>query len=336
MPAPKPESRWRRWWRGRLACLLRREGARRLWREAQRFSLPGFDGVPLLDVGRFFWEETRRDRLTIRASAMAFSFLLATFPGLLFLFTLLPFIPVQNLDRTLMTFLAELMPAEALSFVHGTVQDIVRTQRLDLLSAGFLLTFFFSTNGVNAMIAAFNKQHPNYVKRSFWQLRLVSIKLTFFILLLFIGSLVTIIGGRAFLGWMEARYPVNADLALHLLAAFRWIVIFLLYFGVISLIYHDGPARKKKWTFITAGSTLATVLGILATLGFGYVVNRFGRYNELYGSLGALIVFMVWMNLNTFVLLVGFELNNAIDMNRFLRRQRRPSAEGHTTPVPRD
>lgn len=297
--------------------LLRDAQSRRWIRTAQRVSLPGFDRVPIYDVARFFWLESRRDRLTVRASAMAFSFVLATFPGLLFLFTVIPFIPLAGLEQATMGILEDIMPAEALGFIRRTVRDIFAQQRFDLLSVGILLAFFFSTNGVNAMIAAFNKQHPNYTRRSFWQLRLVSIRLTFFILLLFIGSLVTIIGGGAALNLLEAQGWLDDANALRLLGVFRWGIILFLYFGVVSLIYFEAPARKKKWTFVTPGSTLATVLGIATTLGFGYLASRFGRYNELYGSLGALIVFMVWMNLNTFVLLVGFELNNAIDIGRF-------------------
>jgi membrane protein len=291
-------------------------------RKAQRVSFPGFDRVPIYDVGRFFWMESRRDRLTVRASAMAFSFVLATFPGLLFLFTVIPFIPVEGLEQTTMGMLEDLMPADAIGFIRRTVRDIFAEQRFDLLSVGIVLSFFFSTNGVNAMIASFNKQHPNYTRRSFWKLRLVSIRLTFFILLLFIGSLVSIIGGRAALDLLEQQGWMTDRVALRLLGVFRWAIILVLYFGVVSLIYYEAPARKKKWTFVTPGSTLATVLGIATTLGFGYVAGRFGRYNELYGSLGALIVFMVWMNLNTFVLLVGFELNNAIDIGRFQGKAR--------------
>ncbi len=318
-----PQSRLGRFGRCLKYRLLRHAQTRRWVHWAMTVSLPGFDGVPLWDVGRFFWMESRRDRLTVRSTSMAYSFVLATFPGLLVLFTIIPFIPVEGLEKTTMGLLQDLMPADALGFIRRTVRDIFSEQRVDLLSISILLAFFFSTNGVNAMIAAFNKQHPNYQRRSFWKLRLVSIRLTFFILVLFIGSLVTIIGGGAALNILEQQGILNDNLALGLLGIFRWVTILTLYFGVVSLIYRQAPARKKKWTFVTPGSTLATALGILTTLGFGYLASRFGRYNELYGSLGALIVFMIWMNLNTFVLLVGFELNNAIDIGRFQRKGRR-------------
>ena len=299
--------------------MLRIEFVRFAIRKAKNTSLPGFEGIPLWDVLHFFWVETRRDRLTVRSSSMAFSFLLATFPTLLFFFTLIPYIPIPNLEKTVLSTLSSLMPGDALDFIRISINDIFANQRPELLSVGFLLAFFFATNGVNSMIASFNKQHPSYIKRNFWQLRGVSIQITAFIFLLFIGSLILIIGGREFLNWMESRHPFNSSVELQLLAVFRWLVIVFLYFGVISLIYYYGPARKKKWKFITPGSTLATVLSIAATLGFAYFVSRFGRYNQLYGSLGALIVFMIWMNINTFVILVGFELNNSILMNRHMR-----------------
>ncbi len=299
--------------------LLRIAVVRLIIRKLQETSLPGFEGIPIWDVAHFFWLESRRDRLTVRASSMAFSFLLATFPTLLFFFTLIPYIPIPNFDRVVLSTLDSLMPHDALSFITLSINDIFATQRPDLLSVGFILAFIFATNGVNSMVAAFNKQHTSYVNRSFWQLRRVSIKLTVFIFLLFIGSLILIIGGREFLNWMERRYPVDNGLELQLLAVFRWFVIVFMYFGIISLIYYYGPARKKKWKFITPGSTLATLLSIFSTLGFAFFVSRFGLYNQVYGSLGALIVFMLWMKINTFVILVGFELNNSILMNRHMR-----------------
>jgi len=289
-------------------------------RKLKSTSLPGFEKIPVWDVAHFFWVEVRRDRLTVRASSMAFSFMLATFPSLLFFFTLVPYIPIPNLDKAVLSTLSALMPEEALGFIRISINDIFANQRPELLSFGIVMAFIFATNGVNSMIASFNKQHPSYVKRNFWQLRGVSIQLTLFIFLLFIGSLILIIGGREFLNWMERRYPVDIRFELQLLAVFRWLVIVLLYFGVISLIYYYGPSRKKRWKFITPGSTLATVLSIISTLGFAYFVSRFGVYNQVYGSLGALIVFMIWMNINTFVILVGFELNNSILMNRHLRQ----------------
>jgi membrane protein len=266
----------------------------------------------------FFWQETRRDRLTVRASAMAFNFLLATFPGLLFLFTFMAYIQIDGLAELVVKVLGQVLPRDALQFLEGTVQNMFSERRPDLLAVGFVLAFFFSTNGVNAMIAAFNKQHPGYIKRNFWQVRGASIRLTTYIITLFIGSILLIIGGREVLDWLHLKASMSRSLTLVALSIFRWLVIILLYFFSISLIYHYGPARKQRWQFITPGSTLATILSILATLGFGYFANRFGLYNEIYGSLGALIVFMIWMNINTFVLLVGFELNNSIYMNRLL------------------
>jgi membrane protein len=304
-----------------LRYRLLKPAAGRQWvRKLKTFSLPGFEGIPVWDVMLFFWLESRRDRLTVRASSMAFSFLLATFPGLLFFFTLVPYIPIPGLDQAVLSTLSTLMPEEALAFIELSIQDIFDRQRPELLSLGVFMSFFFATNGVNSMIDAFNKQHPSYIKRSFWQLRGVSIQITVLIFLLFLGSLLLIIGGREALQWLEQRSPLDNKLQWQLLAVFRWLVIVMLYFGSISLIYYFGPARKKRWKFITPGSTLATLLSIVATLGFAFFVSRFGVYNQVYGSLAALIVFMIWMNINTFVILVGFELNNSILMNRHQRQ----------------
>lgn len=139
--------------------------------------------------------------------------------------------------------------------------------------------------------------------------------------MLFIASIILIITGDVFVEWFGGLINWEDATGRVFLTIFQYIVILLLFFLGISLIYYYGPASKHRWRFITPGASFATVFSIATSLGFGYLANNFISYNEVYGSIGTLIVLMIWINLNSLVLLVGFEINNSIDVNRILRQK---------------
>lgn len=282
----------------------------------QNTSFPGFNKVPVWDVAEFFFREIRRDRLTIRASAISFNFLLALFPSIIFLFTLIPYIPVHDLDKYILNTLEEVLPESGFQFLESTISDIVRIKRGGLLSFGFLLAFFFATNGVNGLLLAFHKDYPEYRRRGLLRGRLAAFRLTLYLFFLFIGSILLIIAGDKVIFWFADRMGFLSTFSLIMLSVIKWIVILLLFFTGISLIYYYGPTKNWRYRFITPGGTFATISSVLTSLGFGYFVNNFASYNELYGSIGTLIVLMVWMNLNAFVLILGYEINNSIIVNK--------------------
>lgn len=284
----------------------------------KRTSFPGFDKIPVYDVAVFFRDEIKRDMLPLRASAMSFNFLLAIFPSIIFLFTLIPFIPVKGLDKIIDEFFFDVLPQSGYDFLHNTIADITGIQRGGLLSLGFLLAFYFSTNGVRMMMLAFNKQHVIYTQRGFWRRRIASIRLTFYLFVLFIASVFLIIAGDHVIDWMMNLTGWKNSTERFLLQMLQWFITLLLIFSGVSLIYYFGPSKKER-KLITPGSTFATIGSVSASLGFAYFVNNFGLYNEVYGSIGTLIVLMLWININSVVLLVGFEINNSIDVNRVLR-----------------
>lgn len=287
----------------------------------QRTSLPGFDGIPIYDVITFFRQEIKRDQLPVRASAISFNFLLAVFPSIIFLFTLIPYIPISGLDVSIHKFFKDVMPESGYVFLESTINSITTIKRSGLLSLGFLLAFYFSTNGVRMILLTFNKNHPLYARRNFWRNRFASFRLTFYLFMLFIASIILIITGDVFVEWFGGLINWEDATGRVFLTIFQYIVILLLFFLGISLIYYYGPASKHRWRFITPGASFATVFSIATSLGFGYLANNFISYNEVYGSIGTLIVLMIWINLNSLVLLVGFEINNSIDVNRILRQK---------------
>lgn len=291
-------------------------------------TLPGFDKIPIYDVATFFLKEIKRDQLPLRSSAISFNFLLAIFPSIIFLFTLVAYIPISGMNNEQKSeyiqneVLRPLMPESGYEFMKTTIGDIVSIKRGGLLSIGFLLAFYFSTNGVRMMMLAFNKDHPIYKKRGFWRRRGASIRLTFYLFVLFIGSILLIIAGDHVIEWIGNKITWQDSTGYFVLSVLQWMIILLLFFTGISLIYYYGPSKHDRWRFITPGATFATILSIFASIGFAQFVNNFGRYNEVYGSIATLIVLMIWLNINSLVLLVGFEINNSVDINRILRQKK--------------
>lgn len=290
---------------------------KRVVRKMESLVLPGFEGLPFYDVMSFFFKQIGDGQLANKAAAISFFFLLAIPPTCIFLFTLLPFIPLHNIENTLYMLVASIAPNQkTYLIVHDLIYDFIHTQRTGLLSFSFLLAIFYSSTAVLGILRSFNKDHPAFKKRNVFQLRWMAIKLNSLLIILLLVSVSLLVAQSSLSGRMLAYLHVTGGVSGLFITLVRWVIIILLFFTVISVIYTLGPAIKKRWKFISAGSTLATVLTILSTLGFSYYVNNFSSYNKIYGSIGSVIVLMTWIYINSFVLLIGFELNASIDMMR--------------------
>lgn len=277
---------------------------------SRNLVLPGFEGQSLYIVSKFFYGGMMNGSLNMRATSLSFSFFLALFPSIIFLFTLIPYIPIPNFQDYLFNLLQSVMPESAFEATEGTIADIINKPRGGLLSFGFISALYFSTNGFNAMINAFNETyHTIETRHPLWQ-RLISLimvmvtvtMLTVAILLIIFSE----IGLAKFIHGDKAYY--------YLLLIGKWSVLLILCFCLISFNYFIGPKKKKGWRFFSAGSIFATVLIAIASIAFAYYVNNFGTYNSLYGSIGTLIVVLMWIYINSLILLLGFDLNASIHM----------------------
>ncbi|MBP7389165.1 MAG: YihY/virulence factor BrkB family protein [Chitinophagales bacterium] len=289
------------------------------------FTLPGFEGIPVYDVYRFFISEIRANSLSIRSRAVAFSFFLAFFPALTFIFSLIPYIPYfNNLDVTIMKFLKEVLPnketyAFIKSFTEPLLRDLAKNKRGGLLTGSIVLVIFLTSNGVMAMMSSFDKSYDHYKKRNALQGRMVALQITLLLMLLFIFSLGLVVLGQNLLSLLFSALAIKNVFTVFLLNLLRYALILLMFFLGISLIYYYGPATKKKYRFISTGATVATVLSILVSVGFSYWVSNFNKLNVIFGSIGTIMLLMIWLNLNSFVLLVGYEINASIYYNSNLR-----------------
>ena len=287
-----------------------------LFDKARQITLPGFQKIPLYDVGVFFFKGPQKGSITTRASAIAFNFFLAIFPALIFLFTLIPYIPVQNFQNELLSLLQDFMPENAYDTAETTIKDIALNKRGGLLSVGFISAMFFATNGFVAMIRAFNASANSFETRSGFQQRMISLLLVFIIFTLLTLAVILMVAGRIALKTMVKLNLMEQDFTYYLLISGRWIVVIALFFFAISFLYYLSPAKKSRWTFISPGSTLATIMMVLISIVFSFFVNNFGSYNKLYGSLGTLVVILLWIYLNALSLLIGFELSASIYAGR--------------------
>lgn len=296
-----------------------------LMQKAKTFTLPGFDGIPLLDVYRFFIAEIRTNSLPTRSKAVAFSFFLAIFPALTFVFSLIPYIPYfNNLDGRILDFLRNVLPNKETyifikSFIQPLLADIATHKRGGLLTGSVFMVVYLTSNGVIAMMSSFDKSYDHYKKRNAIQSRLVALQITFLLMVLFIFSLALIIMGHDILAFIFDVLHIKSRINYFLFNMLRYVLILLMFFFGISLIYYYGPATKKKYKFISTGATVATVLSILVSVGFSYWVSNFNKLNVVFGSIGTIMLLMIWLNLNSFVLLVGYEINASIFYNTTLR-----------------
>jgi membrane protein len=282
----------------------------------KRYSLPGFSGVPIYDVFSFVLNEAMKDDIVTRANSIAFNFFLSLFPAIIFLFTLIPMLPVTADYLSLFKdYTQGFLPMEAHNYLFKVVEGVASIKRGGLQSLGFIFAVVFSSSGMVTLMYGFHKSYERVFKRrSYMKNRLVAIFLTILLGTLFLISMLLIIFGKPVIDLIIET--LNISNAVLIFTILKWlIVILLLYFG-ITLIYRYGSAMKKRIKWINTGAILATVLSILSSLVFSFFINSFGRYNEIYGSIGALIVLLVWMQINAFVILVGFEFNASIAVNK--------------------
>ncbi|SHF10300.1 membrane protein [Mariniphaga anaerophila] len=281
-------------------------------RRAEKISLPFFDGVPLYDVALFFWYSIVRGSIATRASAIAFSFFIAFFPFILFLFTLIPYIPITNFQNELFELIQEFVPESTFATIEDTVTDIIMRPRGGLLSLGFVMALVFSTNGLASMMSAFDATIHSINRRSWLSQRLAAVFLLIILSLLLTVAVGLITGGQIAISYLKENEIVRDSFIVFLLTFGKWVIIVALMFFANSFLYYMAPAKKTKWRFISAGSTLATVLSIFALVGFSYYINNFSQYNKLYGSIGTLLIILFLMYVMSFILLIGFELNASI------------------------
>ncbi|WP_374949184.1 YihY/virulence factor BrkB family protein [Mucilaginibacter sp.] len=291
---------------------------------AKTVYIPGFRPLPLYTVVIFFIEEIQKTSLTNRAAALAYNFMLAVFPAVIFLFTLIAYIPINHFQDSLLSLLALIMPTEAYLAFETTIKGIVKIQNGKLLSFGFITALYFATNGVSNLMQAFNKSSLILETRSWLKRRLIALSLTVVISFTLLIAIIIMIAGQSVIGFIKSKLDSESHFWLYLISLSQWLVILIIFFITIAILYRYGPSNKRKWKLINPGSVLATFLAICTSIGFTYYTNNFASYNKVYGSIGTLIVVMIYLYLNSLILLIGFELNASVDLSKRTIRIAKP------------
>jgi membrane protein len=277
-----------------------------------------YENVSLYKIVKLFFYNLMDDEIMDRANGVAYNFILAIFPAIIFLFTLIPYITPLFPDITyqsILEFMGDVMPPSMFEIVSPTVMDIVSNQRGGLLSLGFVFSLYLSTNGTMSLIRAFNACYRTIERRSGWKTRIIATSLTINLAITVFLAIVLLVVGQLVLEYIQQlgiSWLRIDDFTVFLIFALRFLVLFVVFLLAISTLYYFGPAIHYNWRFFSVGSLVATFLIIGVSYGFSFYVTNFSTYNKVYGSIGVLIALMVWIQLVTVVLLIGYEINASI------------------------
>jgi membrane protein len=271
-----------------------------------------FRGSSIREIGKSVWREVRSDNCLGQAAQLAFYLIFAAFPFLLFLATLLGYVPIPNLMDRIMEYLAPLLPGEAANLIRENVRQLVSDQKGGLLSLGIATALWTSSSAFVAIMDNLNRAYDVEEGRPFWKVRGIAILMTIGISIFIALSMALLIFGPQIGGWIAAQVGLGTvfEITWNIL---RWPVIVLLLILAMALIYYFAPDVEQKWKWITPGSIFAVIGTIAAALGFSFYVNNFGSYNKTYGSIGTIIVLLTWLYIVGFVILVGGEINAEIE-----------------------
>jgi membrane protein len=275
----------------------------------------GLKGNNFYDVGRYFLRSLFKENLSVRASALSFNFFLALFPALMFLLTLIAYLPIKGMKTQFINQLALILPQRTYEEIAETIIEILNKQNSSLLSFGFLLTIYFASNAFHLLINSFNRSlaQGHSIKHNYITIRAKAVFLTFFISILIISFLLLITWAYQIEHYMEIHQWKLLTIYSFLIETVKYFMIGGIFLLAISSIYYFAPSSKKRWRFFSAGSVVATILALITTFGFSIYVNNFDSYNKIYGSIGAILALMALIYMNSLSVIIGFELNTSID-----------------------
>ena len=274
---------------------------------SKKTFLPGFHGLSIYEVWKPFIRQLRRTSLVERASGISFNIVMAIPPTLIFIFTLIPYLPISKaFMNEMFNLIRDVVPGEKdNSVIINFLKDFVDQPRNELLSLGLLLAIVFSSNAMMGVLRTFDKNYLGFLKRKNLHNRRIAIQLTLIVFFLVFICILLLVAQSNVLRWLG----VESEFWRNIIHDTRWVFIVLLTFYIVSFIYRHGPALSQKWPLITPGSVFATTLMILATGLVTVYANHFSNYNKFYGSIGAIFILMSLIYANSLALLMGFELN---------------------------
>jgi membrane protein len=276
----------------------------------------GFQGISLYDSLNFFRKEIFSAKFNDRASSVSFKFIMAIPPSLLLFFTLIPYLPIDNIDKTITDIIALITPSPSTQkAINKIITDFYKHKKNTLLSFSLILTLYYSSNGMLGLMRQFNRALPGFKKRNMVKRRSMAIALTGLLML----SVIITAAFFIFQAWVFKNIGAKAIQKNWIIQSVSYLIIAGMIFLTVCAVYRFGPALKRRWKWVTPGSIVATTLIITTTLLLNWVVNNLVNYDKIYGSISTLIVFILWIFYNAQILLIGFELNVSIMVNREIK-----------------
>ena len=285
-----------------------------LKRKAKVIYIPGFERVNLYQVLKFLFKQLNTLGLYDRASAISFNLIMALPAAFLFLFSIIPYFPKTfKIKKQILSVFKDIAPnSSTYKFILEIINDLL-SQHVGIFSFGFLLLLFYASNAMTGIIRSFDKSIMQN-KPFFLHQRMRAIRLTIILILLVFASLLVLIGQDQLTTLLREVFDIKRKTIIPYWNLVRWSVIILLLFFGNAFIYKYAPLIKEKWSLMSPGALLSTLLMLITTLGFSYWVNHFSSYNKIYGSIGTVLVVMTLVYINALILLIGFELNVSIEV----------------------
>ena len=290
----------------------------RLARWAKLVRVP-FIKMPIYYIVVFFYQNIIRESVSLKASSIAFNLFLSMFPSLIFLFTLIPYFPIHSVENDILDYFQTLMPSNSYLTINETLKDILEHPRGGLLSFSLMIALYFASNGLFSLLETFNPTD----KKNYFYRRLRAMWLTIFLGVLFLADLTILLMGEIGLKWLIHLIRGGQEATSLTIMVIQWVMMAVLIFCANILLYYVGEPneKQKRWRYALPGAVLATLFVLITSLGYSFYVNHWGNYNKLYGSIGALIITMLWLYFNSMVLILGHEFNRSLHQTRHVMRE---------------
>ena len=290
--------------------ILRKKLINKLKYNLDKISLPGFEGISILNLFQFLKEIFQNGNFSIRSAAVSFRFFVAIFPTLIFLLSLIPYLPIEGLKDQILGN-DTLMPNIIYELFQNTINELFNNKHNALLSIGFILSLYYASLGINTLFTAFSQSYQIKLKNNYFKQQLLSLGIFLLMMFLFLSATIISIISDKIHGLMvieEISLLLN-----YLFGVFHFVLELSVVMLAISILYHFGNPKTKKFKLITPGSIFATIVIFLATWGLSIYFSNFNIYNKIYGSIGSLLITLIWLNTVSYVLMIGFELYTKAD-----------------------
>ncbi|WP_309641610.1 YihY/virulence factor BrkB family protein [Flavobacterium sp.] len=287
---------------------------RNLVRALKKVKLPWLQGMSLYDLLLIYGIAITEGALSYRAGAIAFSFFMALFPFALFILNLIPYIPIEGFQNDFLQFVSEGVPPKTYEAIAAIINDILHNSHSGLLSSGFLLSIFLMANGLNAIMGGFETSHHVIIKRGFFRQYFIAVGISLILSMLLLVTVAAIVVFEVFIQKTIIQDVLSDSIPLIRMGRYAFVILMILL--TTSILFKFGIKHDKNRKFISIGSVFTTILIIISSYGFGIWVVKFSKYNQLYGSIGTLLIMMFYIWINCMILLLGFELDAAINKLR--------------------